>query len=55
MTRAVLQFGLSFRSVREEEPPCMVVRGCQWVGKPPICQTPSHRQVTFGSEGTKRT
>jgi len=30
--------------------PCMVVRGCQWVGKPPISPTPfpGHRQVIGG-------
>ena len=50
MARVVLQFGLNLRSVRQEERPCMVVRGCQWVGKQPICPTPSpgHHQVTFG-------
>ena len=37
------------RGTRRERP-CMVVRGCRSVGKPPISPTPSpgHHQVTFG-------
>ena len=33
----------------------MVVRGCRWVGKPPISPTPSqgHHQVTFGQRYEK--
>jgi len=47
-TQSWAQIGLILRCAREEERPCIVVRECRWVGKPPICPTPSpgQRQVT---------